>query len=149
MHEDLTTTVELPFRVRLRLGVRRTHNWLQLLRFAAVGASGYLVNLAVFAACVHLFSIDYRVSSAIAFVVSVVNNFWFNRHWTFSAKEAHPMHQGLKFFAVSLVAYGFTYVVLVALVDGTGMMKVLAQAIAVAAAMPLSFIGQKLWSFKV
>jgi putative flippase GtrA len=148
MPEDLTTTVELPFRVRVRLGVRRTHNWLQLLRFAAVGASGYLVNLAVFAACVHLFSIDYRVSSAIAFVVSVVNNFWFNRHWTFSAKEAHPMHQGLKFFAVSLVAYGFTYVVLVALVDGAGMMKVLAQAIAVAAAMPLSFIGQKLWSFK-
>jgi putative flippase GtrA len=149
MREDLTTTVELPFRVRVRLGVRRTHNWLQLLRFAAVGASGYLVNLAVFAVCVHLFSIDYRVSSAIAFVVSVVNNFWFNRHWTFSAKEAHPMHQGLKFFAVSLVAYGFTYVILVALVDGTGMMKVLAQAIAVAAAMPLSFIGQKLWSFKV
>jgi putative flippase GtrA len=149
MREDLTTTVELPFRVRVRLGVRRTHNWLQLLRFAAVGASGYLVNLAVFAVCVHLFSIDYRVSSAIAFVVSVVNNFWFNRHWTFSSKEANPMHQGLKFFAVSLVAYGFTYVILVALVDGTGMMKVLAQAIAVAAAMPLSFIGQKLWSFKV
>jgi dolichol-phosphate mannosyltransferase len=148
MREDLTTTVPMPFRVRVRHGVRRTHNWLQLLRFAAVGASGYLVNLAVFAACVHLFGIDYRASSAIAFVVSVVNNFWLNRHWTFSAKEAHPMHQGLRFFAVSLVAYGFTYVILVALVDGTGMMKVMAQAIAVAAATPLSFIGQKLWSFK-
>ena len=102
----------------------------------------------MFAGCVHLLGIDYRVSSVIAFVVSVVNNFWLNRHWTFSAKEAHPVQQGAKFFAVSLVAFGFTYVVLVALVDGTGMMKVLAQAIAVAAAMPLSFIGQKLWSFK-
>src|SRR5947209_11069518 len=148
MHEELTTTVGLPFRVRVRLGVRRTRNWLQLLRFAMVGASGYLVNLAVFAACVHLLGIDYRAASVIAFAVSVVNNFWLNRHWTFSAKQDHPIQQGLRFFAVSLVAYGFTYVVLVALVDGAGMMKVLAQAIAVAAAMPLSFIGQKLWSFK-
>jgi putative flippase GtrA len=148
MPDDLTTTVELPFRVRVRHGVRHPHNWLQLLRFAAVGASGYVVNLAVFAACVHLFAIDYRVGSVIAFVVSVVSNFWLNRHWTFSAKADHPFLQGARFFAVSLVAFGFTYVVLVALVSGAGMVKVLAQAIAVAASMPLSFVGQKLWSFK-
>jgi putative flippase GtrA len=148
MREELTTTVELPFRMRVRHGVRQTGNWLQLLRFAAVGASGYVVNLAVFTACVHLIGIDYRIGSVIAFVVSVVNNFWLNRHWTFSAKEKHPFLQGVKFFAVSLVAFGFTYVILVALVSGTGMVKVLAQAIAVAASTPLSFVGQKLWSFK-
>ena len=48
---------------------------------------------------------------------------------------------------MSLVAFGFTYVVLVVLVDA-GLMKVAAQAIAIAAGTPLSFIGQKLWSFK-
>jgi dolichol-phosphate mannosyltransferase len=148
MPEDLTTTVELPFRVRVRHGVRRTHNWLQLIRFAAVGASGYVVNLAVFAGCVHLLGIDYRVSAVIAFVVSVINNFWLNRHWTFDAKHEHPMFQGARFFAVSLVAFGFTYVVLISLVDGAGMTKVVAQAIAIAAGTPLSFLGQKLWSFR-
>jgi dolichol-phosphate mannosyltransferase len=128
--------------------VRRTHNWLQLIRFAAVGASGYVVNLAVFAGCVHLLGIDYRVSAVIAFVVSVINNFWLNRHWTFDAKHEHPMFQGARFFAVSLVAFGFTYVVLISLVDGAGMTKVVAQAIAIAAGTPLSFLGQKLWSFR-
>lgn len=83
-----------------------------------------------------------------AFVVSVVNNFWWNRHWTFGAKAAHPVEQGAKFFAVSLVTFGFTYVVLVSLVDGTGMAKVVAQAISIAAGTPLSFVGQKLWSFR-
>jgi dolichol-phosphate mannosyltransferase len=58
------------------------------------------------------------------------------------------MHQGLRFFAVSIVAFGFTYAVLVALVSGTGMEKVIAQALAIAAGTPLSFIGQKLWSFR-
>jgi putative flippase GtrA len=148
MPEDLTTTVELPFRHRVRHGVRHPHNWLQLGRFAAVGASGYVVNLAVFAACVHGLAVNYKFAALVAFVVSVVNNFWWNRHWTFSAREAHPGLQGLKFLAVSLVTFGFTYVVLVSLVDGTGMAKVVAQAIAIVAGTPLSFVGQKLWSFR-
>ncbi len=148
MPEELTTTVELPFRARVRHGVRRPHNWFQLIRFATVGASGYVVNLAVFAVCVHLLAIDYRISAVIAFAVSVINNFWLNRHWTFDAKHDHPMFQGMRFFAVSLVAFGFTYVVLVALVSGAGLPKVVAQAIAIAAGTPLSFLGQKLWSFR-
>ncbi len=148
MSDDLTTTVELPFRHRVRLGVRHPHNWFQLVRFGAVGASGYVVNLIVFAVCVHLIRIDYRVASVVAYVISVVWNFWLNRHWTFAAKEAHPLQQGIRFFAVSLVSYGFSYVILVALVSGPGLSKVIAQAIAIAAAMPLNFLGQKLWSFK-
>ena len=143
----MTTAAPLPFRARVRHGVRHPHNWLQLVRFAAVGASGYVVNLVTFAFCVHLIGIDYRISSAIAFVVSVVNNFWWNRHWTFGARHEHPMFQGIRFFAVSLVAFGFTYVILTSLV-GAGMSKVVSQAIAIVAGTPLSFIGQKLWSFR-
>jgi putative flippase GtrA len=149
MPEEMTTVVELPFHHRLRIGVRSGRNWLQLIRFAGVGVTGYLVNLLVFALCVHLLGIDYKVAAVIAYVVSVINNFWWNRHWTFSdTKEAHPVEQGLKFFAVSLVTFGFSYVVLISLVDGAGMAKVVAQAISIAAGTPLNFIGQKLWSFR-
>ncbi len=144
---ELSASVQLPFRVRVRHGVRQPRNWLQLGRFVTVGASGYVVNLVVFALCVHLFAIDYRLSAVIAFAVSVMNNFWLNRHWTFDAKHHHPILQAARFFAVSLVAFGFTYLVLVTLVDA-GMTKVVAQAIAIVAGTPLSFLGQKLWSFK-
>jgi len=133
--------------LRVRHGMRHPHNWLQFGRFGAVGAGGYVVNLAVFAACVHLLGIDYRLSAVIAWAVSVLNNFVLNRHWTFAARQDHPVLQAVRFFAVSLVAFGFTYVVLVALVDA-GLMKVAAQAIAIVAGTPLSFVGQKLWSFR-
>jgi dolichol-phosphate mannosyltransferase len=166
MPEDMTSTLERPavgprpstvtikesplaLHVRVRHGVRKTHNWLQLVRFAVVGASGYVVNLVVFAGCVHVVGIDYRVSAVVAWIVSVLNNFWLNRHWTFGAKEAHPLGQSIRFFAVSLVAFGFSYGVLVGLVSGMGVSKVLAQAVAIAAATPLNFLGQKLWSFKL
>ncbi|MDQ2759965.1 MAG: GtrA family protein [Actinomycetota bacterium] len=148
MPEDLSTAAGPTFRVRVRHGVRRGNNWLQLVRFAAVGASGYIVNLAVYAACFRLLGIDYRLASVAAFIVSVVNNFWLNRHWTFAARHAHPIGQAARFFTISLVAYGFTYVVLVGLVQGAGISELLAQAIGVAAATPLSFLGQKLWSFR-
>ena len=163
MSEELITTVEpvtrraqreaLPRRARLHIrvghGVRKPHNWLQLIRFGAVGATGYVVNLGVFALCVHAFGIDYRFSAVIAWIVSVLNNFWWNRHWTFAAKQARPFPQALRFFAVSLVTFGFSYVVLIALVSGAGLTKVPAQAIAVAAGTPLNFVGQKLWSFRL
>jgi dolichol-phosphate mannosyltransferase len=166
MSEDMTSTLERPavgprplavqlkespiaLHVRVRHGVRKAHNWLQLVRFGVVGASGYVVNLAVFASCVHLFGIDYRVSAVAAWIVSVTNNFWLNRHWTFGAREAHPLPQSIRFFAVSLVAFGVSYGVLVALVSGMGVTKILAQAVAIAAATPLNFVGQKLWSFKL
>ena len=169
MPEETTTTVERPARpvdplpaappgavgpdpiglhLRVRHGVRKPHNWFQLIRFGTVGATGYVVNLIVFALCVHGLGVDYRMSAVAAWVVSVLNNFWWNRHWTFVAKEAHPFLQAVRFFAVSGVVFGFSYVVLVALVSGTGMTKVLAQAIAIAAGTPLNFVGQKLWSFK-
>jgi putative flippase GtrA len=149
MPENATTVVELPFHHRVRLGVRSTQNWLQLIRFAGVGVSGYIVNLVVYALLIHVIGVDYKVAAVVAYVVSVLNNFWWNRHWTFShRREAHPVAQGLKFFAVSLVTFGFSYVVLISLVDGAGTDKLIAQAVSIAAGTPLNFIGQKLWSFR-
>lgn len=135
-------------RLRIKDGVRHPANWLQLLRFGFVGATGYVVNLAVYAACVHAVGIDFRLASVVAFLVGVANNFWLNRHWTFGARQDHPARQAIKFFVVALLAYGVSYAVLVSLVNGAGMDKVIAQAIAVIAGMPLSFAGQKLWTFK-
>ncbi len=54
----------------------------------------------------------------------------------------------MRFFLVSLLVFGFSYAVLVALVSVLGMEKVLAQALANIAATPLSFVAQKLWSFR-
>jgi dolichol-phosphate mannosyltransferase len=141
------TTISLPIRTRVRLGLSRPANWLQLVRFGAVGATGYVVNLAVFAACVHLAALDYRLAAVAAFLFGVANNFAWNRRWTFSAREGHAGFQAVRFLVVSLLAFTFSLVVLQALVDSGTTTKVVAQAIAIVVATPLNFIGNKLWSF--
>jgi putative flippase GtrA len=136
-------------RARVNAALRHAPNWIQLVRFGVVGASGYVVNLAVFTLLVHGVGVDYKLAAVGAFVVALSNNFVWNRAWTFSdASGGHAGFQAARFCAVSLVAFGFNLVVLFALVEGAGVDKVLAQAIAIAAATPLSFLGNKLWSFR-
>ncbi len=152
MSDEATTAVDPPaapprLHRRVGHGMRQPHNWMQLGRFAVVGGSGYVVNLVTFALCVHALGIDYRVAAVVAFLVSVANNFWWNRHWTFGAHEGHAGFQAARFLTVSVLTFAFTFVVLTVLVGSAGMAEVPAQAIAIAAGTPLSFVGNKLWSF--
>ena len=135
--------------LRVRAGLRRPHNWVQLFKFCAVGASGYVVNLSVFAAWVGLLDAHHLVAATAAFVVAVLNNFWWNRHWTFRARGGHAGFQAMRFFTVSIAAFLFAATVLELLVSVAGVAEVLAQAIAIASATPLNFIGNKMWSFRI
>ena len=131
---------------RIGRGTLKPGNWVQLLQFGLVGASGYVVNLAVFAVMVGPLSIHHIPSAILAFCVAVTNNFWWNRHWTFDAKHGHAGFQAARFLTVSVLALVLNLIVLELLVRG-GMGDLAAQAIAVAVAMPFNFIGNKLWTF--
>jgi putative flippase GtrA len=135
--------------VRVRAGLRRPHNWVQLVKFCAVGASGYVVNLTVFAICVAGFGVHHLVAATVAFVVAVLNNFWWNRHWTFRAKSGHAGFQAARFFTVSVAAFLFAASILELLVSVAELPELLAQAISIVAATPLNFIGNKMWSFRL
>lgn len=134
--------------VRLWHGMRHPANWLQLIRFGLVGASGFVVNLVVYALCVHILHIPYQVAAVLSWLVAVLNNFVLNRHWTFDASAGRLHFQALRFFFVSLIAFLFGLLLLTLFVEVGGMAKVPAQAIAIIASMPLNFLGNKLWSFK-
>jgi putative flippase GtrA len=128
--------------------MRRPANWLQLVRFGLVGGLGFAVNLAVYALCVHVLAIDYHVAAVLAWLVAVMNNFVLNRHWTFDARDGRMHFQAMRFVVVSLVAFGFSLLLLTLFVESVGIAKVPAQALAVATSMPLNFLGNKLWSFR-
>ena len=131
---------------RIGRGTLRPQNWVQLLQFGLVGFSGYVVNIAVFAVVVGPFGLHHILAAIIAFCVAVTNNFWWNRHWTFDARQGHAGFQAARFFTVSVLALLINLVALELLIRG-GMGDVPAQAVAVAIAMPFNFIGNKLWRF--
>jgi putative flippase GtrA len=135
-------------RARAGRALRRPANWLQLAKFAAVGATGYVVNLAVYTALLRGAGWHYAYAATVSFLVAVTNNYIWNRLWTFRHQRGHVGFQGLRFFVVALVAYGANLGILSALIV-FGVNKVLAQAIAIVLVTPLNFVGNKLWSFRV
>jgi putative flippase GtrA len=157
--DELSPTLELPASAqaigrvrsayhRFAYEIRHPENHKQAVRFLCVGASGFLLNLGLFWLLIHAFGVPDKVSFVLAAVIASTNNFLWNRHWTFSAKEDHPFGQAVRFFSVSflvLIAAAGIYDGLVSLgLDW----KTAADGIAWIIATPISFLAQKLWSFK-
>jgi putative flippase GtrA len=147
----LATREEHPRRLHLRVrhGLRKPHNWFQLGKFLLVGSSGYVVNLIVFTFSLKVLGVHHIAAATIAFGVAVMNNFWWNRHWTFAARGGHAGFQAARFFTVSVIAFLIQLAILELLVTGPDLPKVLAQAISLVLATPVNFIGNKLWSFRL
>jgi putative flippase GtrA len=132
---------------RIHLGTRRPANWLQLFKFGIVGASGYVVNLTVFGVLTQALDAHHLAAAVVAFCIAVSNNFLWNRQWTFRATAGRPGSQAPRFFTVSVIALGINLVLLELLVSVAGLAELPSQAVAVAVAMPVNFIGNKLWTF--
>ena len=133
-------------RARVGAALRRRRNWAQLVKFCAVGGSGYVVNLAVYALLLNGIGLHYISAAVGSFVVAVTNNYTWNRLWTFRDQRGGVAYQGMRFLIVSTMALGANLLVLHLLVSA-GVGELLAQAIAIVLVTPVNFVGNKLWSF--
>ena len=145
--EERDAAVTAGRRARVSHALRQRSNWAQLAKFCAVGASGYVVNLLVYVALLDGANLHYRLAASGSFLVAVTNNYLWNRLWTFRRDRGHFGHQGLRFFAVSVIVYVGNLAILTLLVE-LGVGKIVAQAIAIVLVTPANFIGNKLWSFR-
>ncbi len=143
----MSTSEPRPVLRRIHHGTRKPDNWLQLLRFGLVGGSGYVVNLAVFALLTGVLDVHHIPAAIGAFCVAVINNFWWNRHWTFDAGDGHAGFQAARFFTVSLIGLAVNLALLELFVSVVELPELPAQALAVALTLPVNFIGNKLWTF--
>jgi putative flippase GtrA len=117
-----------------------------LVKYCVVGASGYVVNLAVYSALVRGASVHYLAAALCSFLVAVTNNYTWNRLWTFRAQRGHVGLQGIRFLLVSVAALAANLACLQLLTD-LDLDKVVSQALAIVIVTPIGFLGNKLWSF--
>jgi len=117
----------------------------QFVRFCAVGASGYAINLVVYEALLEV-GMHYLAAAAIAFLVAAASNCLWNRTWTFRTSGVPVLGQGARALAVSTLSLGANQLFLVVLV-AAGAEHLAAQAVAIVLATPFSFAANKLWAF--
>lgn len=147
MATESDALVREPSRGRVVEALSRRSNWEQLVKFCVVGATGYVVNLAVYLTLLNVGDVHYIPAAIGSFCVAVTNNYLLNRFWTFRRHRGAVVGQGLRFLVVSLLALAANLTVLKVLVE-VGVGKELAQAVAIVLVTPVNFIGNKLWSFR-
>ena len=75
--------------------------WLQrdgktFLKYALVGVSGTIIDVVGFTALISLTSLNRFIAASLSFVAAVINNYSWNRIWTFQ-DHVHDQKQILKF----------------------------------------------------
>ncbi|OGS97622.1 MAG: hypothetical protein A3H31_13310 [Gallionellales bacterium RIFCSPLOWO2_02_FULL_57_47] len=129
----------------------------RFIKFGTVGASGIVVNLGVLYLCqeflfVAISSPDMRlnVSLAMAIFFATVNNFYWNRRWTWSDRTRHPdKHLILHFGQYALACWvGIVVQVVLTKLFVIFMHYLIANALAIALASVFNFLVNNFWTFR-
>lgn len=126
--------------------VGNRHTQGQLGRYVVVGLIGYAVQVGSFALLTYALGVRYVVAAAVAGALALVNNFLWNRHWTFGAAAGDVGGQAWRYTVISLVFFAAQIGVLHLLVLA-GTFKILAQALSVIAVVPSNFLIQRRLAF--
>lgn len=128
----------------------RLKSFTTFFRFALVGLSGTVVNLAAFSALLRLGLSKYLASPA-AIELSIIGNFLLNNFWTFRHRRGGTVIQAraLKFNLVSLLSLVVSYGTFLALgVLAPRLSPQLDQLIGIVPAMLLNYFGNAYWTFQ-
>jgi putative flippase GtrA len=129
----------------------------RFIRFGTVGASGVVVNLGVLYICqeflfiaIHSPGMRLNVSLAVAIFFATVNNFFWNRGWTWSDRARHPdKHLLLHFGQYALACWvGIVLQVLLTKLFVIYLHYLVANALAIVVSSVFNFLVNNFWTFR-
>ena len=123
----------------------------QTIKYFLVGGIGVGVNLGLLYILTDFLGIWYILSQGIAIAVSITNNFFLHRYWTFKNEIVEPktLERYIKFFIVSVVGMciqlGLTFV----LVENFGIYYLYAAVLSIIAASAFNYLLNRKWTFEI
>ena len=120
----------------------------EVIRFAVVGTSNFVIIIAVAWLLDKVLGINFYVANVVAYALAFVNNFYWNRVWVFRSNDGSVKRQAVLF----LVAYGCAYLVQLAVVallkQGVGLNDSLANFFGLFPFGATNFLMNKYLAFK-
>jgi putative flippase GtrA len=124
---------------------------IQFFKFGIVGLSNTVISYVIYSLLVY-FGLHYIFASIIAFVISVLNSFFWNNKYVFKKEhnqERNILHSLLKTY----LSYAFTGLLLQNLllfvfIDIMHISKYVAPLLGLIVTVPLNFVLNKIWAFK-
>ena len=142
----------------LKINAQKWEAFLQFVKFGVVGVSNTVVSYVIYVICLLLFEragvfprADYLIAQVIAFLLSVLWSFYWNRKYVFNAdSEKVPWPQAL---LKSYISYAFTglflnSVLAIFWVQVVHIPKLAAPIANLLLSVPINFFMNKLWAFR-
>lgn len=121
---------------------------IQFVKFGLVGVSNTTLTLVVYTLLLKEFGVWYLLASAIGFAVGATNGFLLNRRWTFREHVGDSLTP-VRWAIVQSGGLAINEGLLYALVDGAGLDKLVAQAMALVVVTTSTFLVNRAWTFRV
>ncbi len=127
-------------------------NIVQFIKFGLVGCSNAIISLGIYTFLVYV-NVNYFVANAIGFFISIINAFVWNNYFVFKKNNADDRSK-LYSFIKMLLSYSITGLFLQSaelklLIDILTVSKYFAQIICIIVNLPINFVLNKIWAFKV
>lgn len=120
----------------------------QFVKFAIVGCSNTVINLAVYYFCLFL-GINYLIAYTLGFLISVCNAFFWNNKYVFVNKQETSIVKAfIKVFASYGLSFLLSLVLMTLLVEILHISSLFAPILKMIVTIPLNFILNKRWAFK-
>lgn len=117
-----------------------------MLRFGVVGGTAFLIDYGFLYFFTDICGINYLISSALSFTISVIYNYILSVHWVFDVGEGHKKSQDfVVFVTLSVIGLGINQLMMWLLVDKALMWYMLAKIFATAVVMVYNFITRKIF----
>jgi putative flippase GtrA len=118
----------------------------QIMKFGVVGFLCFFIDYFVLFAVTEFLGINYLISSAISFSVSVIFNYILSTKFVFDTKEdANKTHEFILFVILSIVGLGINQVIMWFAVEILTIHYMFAKVIATAIVMVYNFISRKMF----
>jgi putative flippase GtrA len=119
----------------------------QFLRFAAVGASGTLVQYATLWAGVELLRMPAAFASGLGYVLGSIVNYILNYFFTFKSDSSHA-RTAARYYAVLAIGWSINTGLMALLAQHWGINYWLAQLFTTGVGLIWNFTGSRWWAFK-
>jgi putative flippase GtrA len=115
-------------------------------KYAVVGVANVAIDFLLYALLVTL-GVWYPIAKAVSLTVATANGYTWNRLWTFHAGP-HQYPMLARYVTVQGVCYAGNLALLAVLIELLDRSEIVAQAISLPMIAALSFMLQRLWTFR-
>jgi hypothetical protein len=127
----------------MKLSLMKT-NLKQIFCFLVVGTLSFIIDYSILFALTEFVGIFYLLAAAIAFLISVIFNFYLSMRFVFDAKNMNLKEQFIIFITTSLLGLALNEVGLLVLVEDAGIDYKIAKLIMTVIVMVFNFTARKI-----